>query len=324
MTGNQTHDDDVDAIQSLVRAFAEAAFVDPGEKPLPMATTSETEVIKAQLTENTGAHFLDSGGAYGRHHEENRENPPWERPAWNVDRGWVSHNVYDYMQQVLGRTRKCVALETALYAYGHTSEQKNEAWLRTAESFASRMLEGDFTEFDLRDLDLPDEFVTDVLSVESDLSGGQSSPGSRSTGTGQPFTANTYNDDMHTLSQVLQGVNLGGPYAEYVAMQVHQGADVRGGYTGPRVYSTHGWMPHELEFRCKRCDWVDYESCVYDDESMHYQRTIDPFELEEKGLLDEDDEDAGAALEQAHDAEHVDGAIFHECDDGGLGYIEFH
>ena len=34
-------------------------------------TRSTDEVIVAMLTENTGRHFLDSGGAYGRNWERN-------------------------------------------------------------------------------------------------------------------------------------------------------------------------------------------------------------------------------------------------------------
>ena len=34
-----------------------------------METTKK--IIYEMLTENTGAHFLDSGGAYGRNHERN-------------------------------------------------------------------------------------------------------------------------------------------------------------------------------------------------------------------------------------------------------------
>jgi uncharacterized protein (DUF2126 family) len=76
MAGNTNDQTRGDELQALVTAFAEATLNESGEKPLPMATDDADEVIRAQLTENTGSHFLDSGSAYGRHHEVNRENPP--------------------------------------------------------------------------------------------------------------------------------------------------------------------------------------------------------------------------------------------------------
>lgn len=53
---------------------------------------------------------------------------------------------------------------------------------------------------------------------------------------------NTYNGDCH-LSQTLQGTNLTRPenssnfeYPDYVLIQIHQGADVRGGYTDAKLF----------------------------------------------------------------------------------------
>jgi len=314
MTGKQTDNGSIDELQQLVRTFAEATYNDPGEKPIPMATDDAVDVIRAQLTENTGKHLLDSGSAYGRHWEENQETPPWERPAWDVGDGYVTHNVYHWMERSFGRDRTAVALETALYAFGHTDDQKREPWLRSAESFRDRILDGALTEYDLREWGVPDEFIADVLGVQRDLRGTE--PG---------FTFNTYNGECHSLSQVIQGVVLGGPYAEYAFVQVHQGADVRGGYTGPRAFTSvmGGWVPHELEFRCLNCDWVDYESCLYGSDELLYQRSVDPFELEDEGLIGSGD-DGHPALDTAYDAEHIDGAVFHKCDEDTIGYCEFH
>jgi len=314
MTGKQTNDGSIDELQQLVRRFAEAAYNGPGERPIPMASDDAVDVIRSQLTENTGKHFLDSGGAYGRHWQENQEDPPWERPAWDVGDRYVTHNVYHWMERSFGRDRTAVALEAALYVFGHTEDQKRESWLRTAENFREGMFDGVWTETDLREWGLPDPFIGPVLSVQNGI-----------VDTQHGFTFNTYNQEMHGLSQVLQGVVFGGPYAEYGFIQVHQGADVRGGYTAPRAYTSEmgGWTPHELEFRCQHCDWVDYESCLYGSDQLLYQRSIDPFELEEGGHIPEGDEEH-PALNAAYDADHVDGAVFHLCDEDTIGYCEFH
>lgn len=305
-----------DGLQELVTAYAEAVYNDPGEHPVPMATTDAEEVIKSQLTENTGTHFLDSGGAYGRHWEENQDSPPWDDPAFNVEDGYVVHNVYDWMDRVLGRGRTCVALEAALYAYSYKGPGQDEAWLTCMENFAQDVLEGRLVAPDLTDLGLPTEWVEATLGVQADLRAERG-------GSDQPFRANTYNSEFHDLTQVLQGTNLGGPYAEYVFLQVHQGCDVRGGYTGPRVYTNHEmWLPSELFFRCEQCGWDEAESCAWDDDRLLYQSSIDPFELEEMGWLPEGDEEH-PALSDAHDADGIDGALFHRCEDepGRFGHV---
>lgn len=307
-----------DELTQLVRAFGEAAFNDPGEKQLPMATADATEVIKAQLTTNTGTHFLDSGGAYGRHWEENQDDPPWEQPAWNVDHGFVTNNVYHYMDRHLDRNRACVALEAALHAYSFSDDRKRDPWLRCQEEFAESLLSGNVTASILRTLGLPDVFIEDVLGVQAELR-------SERAAANEPATINTYNGEFHGLSQVLQGTNLGGPYADYVFLQVHQGADVRGGYTGPRVYEVWDcWIPGELSFYCEQCEWTDAESCIYGSDDLLYQRTVDPFELEEEGWIEEGDEEL-PALSAAYDADQIDGAVFHKCRDepGHVGHVVF-
>jgi hypothetical protein len=312
-----------DSLQALVTAFAEATMVDPGDKPLPMATADADEVIRAQLTENTGAHFLDSGSHYGRHYERNQTDPPWEQPEWDVQDGYVIHNVYHYMDRVLSRSRACVSLEAALYAFGYTDDRRRESWPRTMEAFAESLLEGNVHDDDLRDLGLPQPMVDHVLGIQHEL---QPDRARRRRGTHNttPFTYNTYNGGCHDLSQVLQGANIGGPHAEYVMLQVHGGADMRGGYTGPRVYeATSGLPPLELEYMCDRCDWQDAESVLYGDESLVYQRSVSPFELEDAGHIAEGDDEV-PALAAAYDADDVDGAVFHKCDDGGLGHVRVH
>ncbi len=322
------HPDGTEHLQSLVRGLAEAMYNDPGEKPLPMATADATEVIHSQLTENTGTHFLDSGGAYGRHWEENQESPPWEDAEWNVDRGFVTHNVADFMERRFDRDETCVALEAALYAYGHNGPGEGESWLTCMESFANDLLAGDVHRGALEDMGVPDEWIETVLGVQHEL--GDSRSHSRSTGPGEAFTVNTYNSDMHGLTQVLQGTNVGGPYAKYVFLQVHQGADVRGGYTGPRVYTTmDGWVPGELYFRCEQCGWAEAESVLYGSDELLYQRSIDPFELEDEGWLPGEDDvemtEEHPALADAYSADHIDGAVFHRCSEevGDFGHVIF-
>jgi hypothetical protein len=304
------HTTDGDSTDALIRGLVDH-LSESGETAAPMPTTDADEVIRTQLTENTGRHLLDSG-MYGRHWEENQENPPWDDPEYSVEGdGYVTHNLYDHLSRVFGRDRTAVELEVALYAFGRSEERKRQAWLRTEEDFAEMFLRGEFHRPGLAELDLPDPVIETVLGLQG---------GDYETET--PFTANTYNDGMHTLSQVIQTVSFGGPYAEYHMVQVHGGADVRGGYTAPRVYkATYDVpVPSEYEFFCERCDWIDYESVVGrgDDYDLLFvtDNTREAFHtaLSDAGWVGEDDGDH-PAIETAADADHIDGAIFHRCEE---------
>jgi|APHM01.1.fsa_nt_gi hypothetical protein len=296
-------------LTDAVEAFA----ADHEGKSVPSPSTDPVEIIKSQLTENTGTHFLDSGGAYGRHWEENQENPPWEKPTFTVRDQYVTENVYNHMQRTLGRDEMCVSLEIALYAFGYSEEYSSTSWLPTTENFVD-LLDGAFytPEF-AEEYGLPVVVANDIAGFAADFDGDT-----------RPFTFNTYNSEFGELTQCLQGAALGGgPYAEYWAIQVHQGCDIRGGYTAPRVYRSEYTTPmtHEREFHCEVCDWYEAESVLYGNPDLHYfTGPVDAFDLENAGLVD-DGEDA-AVLRDVDRADHIDGAIIHDCPDhDGLGHV---
>jgi hypothetical protein len=54
-------------------------------------------------------------------------------------------------------------------------------------------------------------------------------------GEGNPITVNTYNGE-NLVDQVLQYVLFTNNFGGYIALQIHGGADVRGGYTKPRIF----------------------------------------------------------------------------------------
>lgn len=239
-----------DAVQDTI----EASGIDPERDSLPSASVDYEATIRDQLTENTGRHFLDSGGAAGRHWQENRRDAPWERPAWTVNDGYVTRELYNYMAEVFTRDDSAVALEAALYAFGTQSGRTSESWMSSAQDFAKAVVERQHRRDDLTDIGVAPEIAEAVLG----LYGSNDSRRDR-----KPiFAENTYNMAEHPLSQDFIGVSFGGPYAEYVAVMVHNGADVRGGYTGPRVYKTFdGWMPQEVEYYCEACGSYHYSSC---------------------------------------------------------------
>lgn len=195
------------------------------------------DVIKAMLTENTGTHFLDSGDAYGRHWEENNKTPPWEKDRIQVANDYVVMNVYHWLtgDRGLMRTKEIEERESEFYEWAN-SEKDGEAWLTCMRDYANRNM----------------------------TAGGPYGQDPQ----GDPITVNTYSHEYGSLTQVIQFVTWYEGNEAYALLQIHQGADIRGGYTKPRlfkfgdVYEPMGLLPHEFGFHCHDCGWDEMESCL--------------------------------------------------------------
>lgn len=166
------------------------------------------EAILAQLTENTGRHFLDSGGAYGRNWERNQRREFDKEPAVSVQ--WSCWNgqleleatvsLYHWMVHNLELDER---LQKMMNAYTELNPEAN--WFEVAEGFADLLAE--------------------------------------TTGFGKGRVINTYNDpDNCDLSQTIQYIEMsaegGNDFYDvtHLILQVHGGCDVRGGYSSPRIY----------------------------------------------------------------------------------------
>ena len=172
------------------------------------------ELIYNMLTENTGNHMLDSGGAYGRNWERNQsktiedfESEPEEvytySKRWNEISRTVS--VYHYLSQL--QTNEVCDFFNAMPCEDWDAEDvygvstKQWEWLKG---------------------NAPDLKVT--------------------------HTFNTYNFDSD-LSQILQGswIDIDGDY--YLLLQIHGGCDARGGYTNAKLFvpPDHGIINEYLD-----------------------------------------------------------------------------
>ena len=170
-------------------------------------TTITTKAIIEQLTENTGRHMLDSGGAYGRNWERNQGRDFEAEPAVTVEWSCYGHgldmdttvSLYHWMKHNFELDERLQRLLDK-YAARHT----DEAWLETAEGFA------------------------ELLTKHTRFKMGR--------------VINSYNHtDEFDLSQTIQYVELiDTDESEYEVshyiLQVHGGCDMRGGYSSPRVY----------------------------------------------------------------------------------------
>lgn len=160
--------------------------------------------IAGQMKENTGASFLDSGGAYGRSHERNRERGVKFGQGLKIDQCGAAIPVQDYMAHCFQRTPDAVQLERDLKKAIRKAYPGEPVELSYAEQAAIReALEG--------------------MGAEAD---GEHS--------GWKWW-NTYNDETD-LSQTLQMLTFALGGKDYAIVQVHGGCDVRGGYTDGKVY----------------------------------------------------------------------------------------
>jgi hypothetical protein len=183
---------------------------------LPAIIPSTDDVLAAMLTENTGRHMLDSGGAYGRNFERNAgatvealmERPEvipstWERDGATVVE-YVTLDVFHFLRQ---RVEYLPELDAEFHEFAMADEREREPWFACLE-----------------------EWLTEVGATGGHM--GQ-----------HPMTVNTYNGE-DCLSQVLQYTVFWLPEREeegpFIALTIHGGCDVRGGYTAPRMFDCYG------------------------------------------------------------------------------------
>lgn len=160
-------------------------------------------IIVEMLKENTGSHFLDSGGAYGRHHERNanktlRDFKKEPAETYIQEDGWIDRrvSVFHYLTSFgLENNDLCV--------YFNKLQKKHNNWDADCEVYGVSQEAW--------------EWLTDHFEVRVTR------------------TFNTYNGDSD-LSQVLQGSYLEINGDEYLILQIHGGCDVRGGYTTARLF----------------------------------------------------------------------------------------
>jgi hypothetical protein len=207
------------------------------------------QAIKEMLTENTGCHILDSGGAYGRHWTENRKRNFDEEPSVSIE-VWdeeinISYNVYHYLNNFLQLNDECKKLQRSLNWYVNREDSKG--YLQDIRDFAAHL---------------------------------EQKRKARWHG-----ITNTYNYD-NIISQILQYAIIELDAWYYIVLQIHNGCDARGGYTKPRVFllgdeDAEGYFhlaQNDLSVYCNKCGmhwWSDdggyhfyYENCTHSQKKL--------------------------------------------------------
>lgn len=186
---------------------------------MPEAKPQNTEsVLKGMFTENTGTHFLDSGGAYGRHWQKNqdgsfKEGPSVRLEVWGTDISGVI-STYHFL-------KRHAEFEPKLQRWFDemANPRPDDSWGELVDDFPGYARE-----------------AHNAKLTDPDDAGGP------------PASGNTYNNPRCWLGQELQYTVFSvlteddgfGEHEDYALIRLHNGCDVRGGYTKPRAFRLIG------------------------------------------------------------------------------------
>ena len=189
--------------------------------------TEVKKLIYSMLTENTGTHFLDSGGENGR---------GWQKNKTKTIEDFENEDEEFYQ---LDAKYKEIHRTVSVFHYLTNNLEIDEI----CEHFNS--LQNSFNNWDA-DADVYGvsfeafEYLQNNFDIEVQRSW------------------NTYNGESD-LSQILQGANITINEEEYILIQIHNGADARGGYTDTKLLKLEDYCIHEYLNEWK-------ESCEIEDE----------------------------------------------------------
>lgn len=192
------------------------------------------EIIKNMMCENTGRNLLDSGDAYGRHYEENQNGimtGPQKVDFWTDGKKETELipivPLYDFLTYNLEVDGESERFEDEFYNYIKVNDLDPYSVIN----------------------------IEDTIKVIGEYSG-----------YADLEMINTYNYESH-LSQTIQFVLFSDGYDNiYVCLQIHNGCDVRGGYTLPKIfyvenpeYFITGTTDAIISCGCRDYNYYDYD-----------------------------------------------------------------
>lgn len=171
------------------------------------------QLIYEMLTENTGKQFLDSGGTDGRMWQRNQK-----KTIEDFENEEEELYQLDAKYKEIHRTVSVFHYLTNNLEIDEICEEFNKIQDESNNSDADADVYGVSREaFD---------HIDSFWEVEIDR------------------TWNTYNGESD-LSQILQGANLRINEEDYILIQIHNGADARGGYTDAKLFKMEECYIHE-------------------------------------------------------------------------------
>ena len=229
------------------------------------------QMIANMLVENTGKHFLDSGGAYGRawQHNQGRDFESESPATLSFEYGYLefTHNLYHWLVERLDYNQEA---DNIFHEWATNEENGDKSWFQTVN-----------------------EFIEMLGRMWIGMSGGEVYP--NITGLyseGEPMTVNTYNGE-DLLSQTIQYTYVTVEDSNiledniYIFLSIHGGCDVRGGYTAHRVFNPNDMFGEEAilfnadgRLYCPKCeaDWHTDDANNWRTDSSKYN-DLDEYEI---------------------------------------------
>ena len=211
------------------------------------------QVITEMLTESTGKHFMDSGDTYGRHWEDNRKN--------GIKKG--KQPLYAYRND----KNKTAELEVTIPIFDYLSLMEYTEDCQMLESLLPNL------NFDV--LHYIEDVIKNPSNYQEELKVFQENQyfGSK--------VGNTYNGE-DLLSQGFQYIWFEYEGEDYIAISIHNGCDIRGGYTDIHIFKAYYseeiyFVKSEANIYCK-CGMHNY----WQSEVNHIEYWLNDDEVNEK------------------------------------------
>lgn len=223
------------------------------------------KIIAGMLKENTGQHFLDSGGAYGRNYERNQlitfENTPrvyLEITKYGIE---YTRSLYWFLSDNLEYSPK---LTNSFNSFAAKKCDKYDSWYECLNKW-----------FDWK--------IKTGFIVKTGIHGEGNTPVKAD----DIMCENIYNGE-NNLSQIFQYWLFQDDYnTDYIALMVHGGCDVRGGYTSPKFFELRKdsfFMVADGYIRCE-----NNHAWYTDDDYNWYPANNEKYNLDKCQFLDYDD-----------------------------------
>lgn len=131
-------------IEGLTEILSHAEKISQEKKhPLqskPKDYTETESVLHDLLTENTGAHILDSGGAYGRAWEKNRKIVDFRSQKIHQHEDYITKSLFNFLNEHLTYDSK---LDKKFHEFANNKTNKDKPWSECIELFKEKYNEKD-------------------------------------------------------------------------------------------------------------------------------------------------------------------------------------
>ena len=208
--------------QSNKLQTAKAETENPLVDGYPNGYTSIEKILHDMMIENTGVNMLDSGGAYGRSWQRNRTVTDFrKRHPFTVNVDDFKHDecyldfsgdMFTLLSNVLDRDEETVHFEKMFYKW-YKNAGRND-WI---------------PDFPANEYGLPDYVMAHSFNTYND---------------GDAFLSGTFQGYVFTFREDQDEWFYADP--AIVAILIHGGCDVRGGYTQPKFFKVIGEEVHAL------------------------------------------------------------------------------